>query len=291
MSLICAARWPEAVAGSRAAQRLVEDGRLDCPERGFLMLPAGFATLFDGGAAAAYAIFEQAGVDRRTLRRRRPRRARPPRPGPGADPARRRGGGHRAARRGDDRGHGRRGRADRDRDHLLRGHRDLPGDLRPAAGARVDDRAQRLVRGAARTGALPRPVPGAPLRGHAAGRGVARRDAGGAARLPPAVHADGAAGARPGDVPGRPSCTGCAARRPRRRPPTGRPASAGHYPQPGLALLRLAQGRADAAAAAIRGAVDGGDRSLARARVLSAYVEIMLATGDVRRPRAPLPTS
>src|SRR4029079_7505825 len=42
------------------AKRLVDDGELDGPERGFLMLPAGFATLFDGGAAAAYAIFEQA---------------------------------------------------------------------------------------------------------------------------------------------------------------------------------------------------------------------------------------
>ncbi len=44
----------------------------------------------------------------------------------------------------------------------------------------------------------------------------------------------------------------------------------GHYPQPGLALLRVAQGRVDAAAAAIRGAADEVTDRLARARVLAA---------------------
>ena len=53
---------------------------------------------------------------------------------------------HRAARRGDDRGHLERGRAGRQRPHLLRRHRDLPRHLRPAARRRVDRRAQRLVR-------------------------------------------------------------------------------------------------------------------------------------------------
>ena len=42
------------------SQRLVADAGVDCAERGFLMLPTGLATLFEGGAAAAYAIFEQA---------------------------------------------------------------------------------------------------------------------------------------------------------------------------------------------------------------------------------------
>jgi DNA-binding CsgD family transcriptional regulator len=55
----------------------------------------------------------------------------------------------------------------------------------------------------------------------------------------------------------------------------------GHEPQPGLALLRLAQGRTEAAAAAIRRVLaETGDR-LARARLLPAAVEILLTTGDL----------
>jgi DNA-binding CsgD family transcriptional regulator len=58
---------------------------------------------------------------------------------------------------------------------------------------------------------------------------------------------------------------------------------AGHWgrePQPGLALLRLAQGRTGAAEAAVRRALgETGDR-LARARLLPAAVEILLAVGD-----------
>jgi ATP/maltotriose-dependent transcriptional regulator MalT len=59
----------------------------------------------------------------------------------------------------------------------------------------------------------------------------------------------------------------------------------GHPPQPGLALLRLAQGRAEAAAAAIRTALDQAQDRIARATVLAAYAEIVLATGDVPAAR------
>jgi DNA-binding CsgD family transcriptional regulator len=55
----------------------------------------------------------------------------------------------------------------------------------------------------------------------------------------------------------------------------------GREPQPGLALLRLAQGQADTAAAAIRRVVDEAADIASRSRLLPAQVEIMLAAGDV----------
>jgi DNA-binding NarL/FixJ family response regulator len=66
----------------------------------------------------------------------------------------------------------------------------------------------------------------------------------------------------------------------------------GHEPQPGLSLLRLAQGRIDVAAAAIRRAVDeamnvqGPGAGVPRAKLLGPYVEIMLAARDVDAARA-----
>ena len=55
----------------------------------------------------------------------------------------------------------------------------------------------------------------------------------------------------------------------------------GLEPQPGLALLRLAQGRAEVAAAAIRRVVAETSETFRRARLLPAQVEIMLAVGEV----------
>jgi ATP/maltotriose-dependent transcriptional regulator MalT len=66
----------------------------------------------------------------------------------------------------------------------------------------------------------------------------------------------------------------------------------GHEPHPGLALLWLAQGRTDAAVAAVRCAVHGSTSgrpgvvdevrgARPRAALLAAYVEIVLAAGDV----------
>jgi len=54
----------------------------------------------------------------------------------------------------------------------------------------------------------------------------------------------------------------------------------GRSPQPGLALLRLAQGQVESALAAIRLAVDEAEGLVARARLLPAFVEIALAGGD-----------
>jgi DNA-binding CsgD family transcriptional regulator len=56
----------------------------------------------------------------------------------------------------------------------------------------------------------------------------------------------------------------------------------GREPQPGLALLRLAQGRPDAAAAAIRRVLAETSEKFRRARLLPAQVEIMLAVGEVK---------
>src|SRR5205085_11306366 len=61
---------------------------------------------------------------------------------------------------------------------------------------------------------------------------------------------------------------------------------AGWEPQPGLAQLRLAQRRLDAAVAAIRRATVESSDPLKRAVLLPAYVEIMLAADAVDEARA-----
>jgi ATP/maltotriose-dependent transcriptional regulator MalT len=60
----------------------------------------------------------------------------------------------------------------------------------------------------------------------------------------------------------------------------------GLEPQPGLALLRLAQGRRAAAASAIARASDEATERLARAALLPALAEIMVATGELQRAAA-----
>jgi DNA-binding CsgD family transcriptional regulator/tetratricopeptide (TPR) repeat protein len=60
---------------------------------------------------------------------------------------------------------------------------------------------------------------------------------------------------------------------------------AGFEPQPGLALLRLAEGDRDVAAAAIRRMVGATRERLARTRFLPAHVEIMVAVGDLEQAR------
>lgn len=65
-----------------------------------------------------------------------------------------------------------------------------------------------------------------------------------------------------------------------------RASECGHPPHPGLALLRLAQGRAVVAAAAIRRVVEEAQAPADRAKVLAAYVETMLAVDDPDSARA-----
>ena len=60
----------------------------------------------------------------------------------------------------------------------------------------------------------------------------------------------------------------------------------GKEPQPGLALLRMAQGRLDVAAGAIRRVVSATTDPLQLARLLPAYVEISLGVGEIGDARA-----
>jgi len=60
-----------------------------------------------------------------------------------------------------------------------------------------------------------------------------------------------------------------------------RASDAGRTPHPGLALLRLAQGRVDAARTAICAISEDGRDRRTRSQVLAACVEIHLATGDI----------
>ena len=61
---------------------------------------------------------------------------------------------------------------------------------------------------------------------------------------------------------------------------------AGRDPEPGMSLLRLAQGRIDLALPAIRRALDEAQDPIARLRLLTASVEVLLEADDVGSARA-----
>ena len=64
----------------------------------------------------------------------------------------------------------------------------------------------------------------------------------------------------------------------------------GREPQPGLSMLRLAQGRADQAASGLRRALDDDSWGrFGRARLLPAYIEAAIAANDVTGARSALP--
>lgn len=60
----------------------------------------------------------------------------------------------------------------------------------------------------------------------------------------------------------------------------------GWEPQPGLALLRMRQGRLDAACAGLRRVLDAATEPLKRAKLLPAFVEVMLAANELPEARS-----
>ena len=274
------------------AQRLVErDGR-DCVERGYLLMPALFRHEAAGDIEGA------------------PRRAARPRPRSASASATRdlfalavHAQGHMlvepagsrrasAARRGDGRGHRRRALADRQRHRLLRRDRRLPGGLRAAPRAGVDRRAGALVRAPARHGRLHRPLPRAPRRDHAAARRLGGRARGGAR----------ARASAPRGAGNRRRAAEAAYHQGEVHRLRGELAAAEDaYREASARRLRAAAGARAAAAGAGRRRGRGGRRSAAcsrddgaaraGARCCPAYVEIMLAAGDVDEARARRATS
>jgi tetratricopeptide (TPR) repeat protein len=61
---------------------------------------------------------------------------------------------------------------------------------------------------------------------------------------------------------------------------------AGRDPEPGMSLLRLAQGRIDLALPAIRRALDEAQDPIARSRLLHAHVEVLLEAEEAASARA-----
>jgi DNA-binding CsgD family transcriptional regulator len=61
---------------------------------------------------------------------------------------------------------------------------------------------------------------------------------------------------------------------------------AGRDPEPGMSLLRMAQGRIDLALPAIRRALEEAQDPIARSRLLPGYVEVMLEAEDIGAARA-----
>ena len=265
-------------------QRLVDDGKLDCAERGLLLLPTAFATLFGGGPAAAYEIFAQAGTigdrfaDRDLIALARHGQ------GQSLIRAGDRAGGFAlidevmAAVAADEAGPLVTGliycaviETCHDVFDLRRAHEWTAAltrwsarqpELVPFRGQCLVHRSQVMQQ----TGAWPEAMQEA-------------RQACHWLSTPTVQPALGAAMYQMGELHRLRGETDEAEAAYRKA------SECGHYPQPGLALLRLAQGRLAAAVAAIRGASNEVTDRLIRARILAAYVEIALVNEDVATAR------
>ena len=270
----CPWRARRAVAGWRGRRGSDEAG---ADRRAWLRAPARGPRRRGAGDSTGSAAFQEAARDRRPSRTRS-RDLRPARPGPRADRSRR---GHHGVALLDeamvavDR---RRRVADRRRARLLRRHRDVPPDLRPAPGPGVD--------GGAGAWCEAQPT-SSPFRGQCLvlpGRPDQLNGAWPEA-LDEAERASSAVAAAADRRPARPrtagpSCTGSGARPSRPRTPTARPT--------GTAGCRSRASRCcgwpRAAGAPRLGdppAAEESTRPGRRARLLAAHVEIALAAGDV----------
>ena len=154
------------------ARRLLDDGRHDCVEQGYLLYPPALRAIFEGDDATACATFGQAADI--GDRFREPDLVTMARVGQGRALIRlgEHRGGCGVAGRGHGLGHGRRVVGDRRRGHVLHRDRGLPGDLRSAPGAGVDRGVDPLVCLSAGPGPLSRSVPGASGRDHGVARGM-----------------------------------------------------------------------------------------------------------------------
>ena len=211
------------------ARRLLDDGRRDCPELGYVLVPTALLRAVEGDWPGAHAIASQAAeigerfgeIDLMTLARNVQGRA--------LIAQRRVGRGNGRARRGDGRGDRGRGVADGRRRRLLQRDRGVPAGLRRSPRAGVDGGADALVRLAAGAGPVHRRLLAASRRDHAAARRVDRRG-----RRRRSVQRNGCCvGARRPWAPpstSRASCIGCAARsrEPRRRTPRPAVSAASH---------------------------------------------------------------
>ena len=271
-----------AEAGSTAPRGSWTRPSIDCVEQGYLEYGLGMLRIFEAGDIAGRARPFRAGrQDRRTLRPPRARHPGPHRRGPHA----------RSTWARSPRGWR---CSTRPWSSIEAGELSplAPGDayctvidacaeLFDLGRCRVVDRLVRpLVRHPTGARALPRPLLPAPRRGARAARRVARspRSRLGAPAIgsphPSIPAALGAASPIEGDLLAS-SATSTA-----REAAYVRASEFGHDPQPGLALLRLAQGRLDAADAMIRRALGEAEDPISRARLLGPYVEIVLAAGD-----------
>ncbi len=260
------------------AEGLVAERALDCPASGYVLIPRCLVKIDGGDAAGGARDGGPRHRDRRAVRRCGSPCIRRARAWSGAHRRWSAGHGYCTARRRHGVGDRQRARPDRDRHRVLRGDSCVHGSVRSAPGLRVDECACRMVRFAARHGAVPWAVPCAQVAARTGRRGLAgamasAQSASRSLANPPhpamglALYQEGEMHRLLGDSERAETLYRQAGRH-------------GYDPMPGLALLALARGDGASAAAMIRRALDECGDPGPRPSLLSSAVEIYRATGD-----------